>query len=69
MLNLKNEISSKKTARRPYQQGVEHSSCEYDLDQQRDLLSRKIEDRYRSFFENIQQAYFEKGPVPDFDFA
>ena len=68
MLNLKNEISSKKTARRPYQQGVEHSSCEYDLDQQRDLLSRKIEDRYRSFFENIQQAYFEIDKAGNFSF-
>ena len=36
-----------------------HSACEDALSEQAVMLSHEIEDRYRSFFENIEQAYFE----------
>lgn len=50
------------------QQELNLSSCESALKQQRESLSRKIEDRYRSFFENIEQAYFEIDKTGNFSF-
>ena len=52
----------------PVLEEVNLSSCENALKQQRESLSRKIEDRYRSFFENIEQAYFEIDKAGNFSF-
>ena len=52
-------MTVEKIDQHPDQQEFNISSCDNELTQKRELLSHEIEDRYRSFFENIEQAYFE----------
>ena len=61
-------MTVKKIDKHSDQQELNSSSCDNALERQRELLSRKIEDRYRSFFENIEQAYFEIDKDGNFSF-
>ncbi len=61
-------MAVEKIDQHPDQQDLNLSSCENALAQQSELLSRKIEDRYRSFFEHIEQAYFEIDKSGKFSF-
>ena len=54
--------------RQIYHNEVKLTSSDNALLEQNEILSRKIEDRYRSFFENIQQAYFEIDKAGNFSF-
>ena len=54
-----NSLTSEERDLRHGQQELNPASCENALKQERELLSKKIEGRYRSFFESIEQAYFE----------
>ncbi|MGD9162213.1 MAG: PAS domain S-box protein, partial [Desulfobacteraceae bacterium] len=61
-------MEAEKIDQHPGQQELNLSSCDNALKQERELLSRKIEGRYRSFFENIEQAYFEIDKSGNFSF-
>ncbi len=50
------------------QHGLYLAQCENEINQETEILSRKIEDRYRAFFEKIGQAYFEIDKAGNFLF-
>ena len=54
-----NTIKKKNSDRLSGQQKPYFASYETTMKREKELLSQKIEVRYRSFFENIEQAYFE----------
>ena len=56
---MSNSMTLEKRDRSADQHDLNFSSSENPFNQENELLSRNIEDRYRSFFENIGQAYFE----------
>jgi PAS domain S-box-containing protein len=65
---MENEISEENIGRDNIQNGDVLSSGKNGLNQQDKVLSPKIEDRYRSFFETIEQAYFEIDKSGGFSF-
>lgn len=52
-------METKLIEQQTYNEGLNLSSYENTLNQQSEMLPRRIEDRYRSFLEKIEQAYFE----------
>lgn len=65
---MENKIPTEKISRHTDQNGEVLSSGENGLNPQGKSLPPKIEDRYRSFFENIEQAYFEIDKSGGFSF-
>ena len=61
-------MSAEKIDQHHFQHELNPSSCEGAVENQKEVLSHKVEDRYRSFLEDIELAYFEIDRAGNFSF-